>query len=246
MRKRISHQLRRAAVAFLACNVYSHVLAASDEELAKQLQNPVASLISVPFQNNFDFGGGYNDQAFRYQLNLQPVIPISIGKDWNIISRTILPFIHQDGYIPAVQKDGSLRSTSQTGLGDLLQTFFLSPKNPLPGGIIVGAGPALAFPTATREILGSGKWGLGPSIVVLRQHHGWTYGALVYQVWSFAGDSARDDVSYTFLQPFLSYTTKTSTSFTVNTESTYDWEHEHWTVPINFMVSQVFKIGGFR
>ncbi len=190
----------------------------------------MASLISVPFQNNFDFGGGYNDQAFRYQLNFQPVIPISIGKDWNIVSRTILPFIHQDAYISAVQKDGSLRSTSQTGLGDLLQTFSLSPKNPLLGGIIGGAGPAFAFPTATREILGSEKWVWDRRL----SSFGWTYGALVYQVWSYAGDSDRDDVNYTFLQPFLSYTTKTSTSFTINTESTYDWEHEHWTVPDQF------------
>jgi hypothetical protein len=236
MRERFPHQFLPAIVAFVFCNVQTHLRAASDKELAKQLQNPVASLISVPFQNNSDFGGGYNDQAFRYQLNFQPVVPISIGEDWNIISRTILPFIHQDGYIPAVQKDGSLRSTSQTGLGDL--------PNPLPGGIIAGAGPVFAFPTATREILGAGKWGLGPSVVVLRQHHGWTYGALIYQVWSYAGDSARDDISYTFLQPFLSYTTKTSTSFTINTESVYDWEHEQWTVPINFMVSQVLKVEG--
>ena len=212
MPKRIRHQYLPAIVALVLCNVQTHLRAASEEELAKQLQNPVASLISVPFQNNFDFGGGYNDQAFRYQLNFRPVIPISIGKDWNIISRTILPFVHQEGYIPAVQEDGSLRSTSQTGLGNLLQTFFLSPKNPLPGGIIVGAGPAFAFPTATRDILGAGRWGLGPSVVVLRQQHGWTYGALVYQVWAYAGDSDRDDVSYTFLQPFLSYTTRTSTS----------------------------------
>jgi hypothetical protein len=101
MRKRIPHQFLGAIVAFIVGNGQTHVHAQSGEELAKQLQNPVASLISVPFQNNFDFVGGYNDQAFRYQLNFQPVIPISIGKDWNLISRTILPFIHRNGYIPA-------------------------------------------------------------------------------------------------------------------------------------------------
>ena len=92
-------------------------------------------------------------------------------------------------------------------------------------------------------MLGSGKWGIGPTVVLLRQSHGWTYGILAYHIWSYAGDSERDDVSYTFLQPFLTYTTKTSTTFGVNTESTYDWENQQWNVPLNFFISQVVKIG---
>lgn len=222
--------------------------ASQSQELAKQLQNPVASLISVPFQNNFDFGGGYNDQAFRYTLNFQPVVPISLSKDWNLISRTIVPFIQQDGYIPRVKIEGGgkveLSPTSQTGLGDTVQSLFLSPVKPLPGGIIAGFGPAFLIPTATDSVLGSGQFGMGPTAVFLTQKHGWTVGILANHIWSVAGEQGRAPVNSTFLQPFLSYTFKTSTSITLNSESTYDWENEDWLVPLNLMVSQVIKIGG--
>lgn len=202
------------------------------EALAKKLQNPVASLISVPFQNNFDWGGENN--AFRYLLNFQPVVPVSISEDANIIIRTIVPFTSQTDVIPG---------TSQTGLGDITQSFFYSPKNPTSGGLIWGVGPVFLYPSATDHFLGSGKFGLGPTFVLLKQQNGWTYGMLFNHIWSVAGSGSRDDVSSTFLQPFLSYTTKKATSFTINTESTYDWEDEQWTTPINAMISQVFKIG---
>lgn len=205
----------------------------SDEELAKQLQNPVANLISVPFQNNFDFNLGPNDDGFRYTLNFQPVIPISISKDYNLIIRTIVPIIDQNDVIP---------DTSQNGLGDILQSFFFSPKNPV-AGIIIGVGPALLYPSATDDLLGSEKWGAGPTAVLLKQQGGWTYGILANHIWSYAGNNHRNYVSSTFLQPFLTYTTKTKTTFGVNTESTYDWHNDQWTVPINFTVAQLTKIG---
>jgi len=203
-------------------------------ELAKKLSNPVAALISVPFQNNFEFGGGPNDDGFRYTLNLQPVVPFGLNDRWNLITRTIVPFIHQDDMIG---------DSSQTGLGDILQSFFFSPREPGPGGWIWGAGPAFLYPSATDDLLGSEKFGLGPTAVFLKQEHGWTYGALANHIWSVAGDDDRQDVSSTFLQPVLAYTTKKSTTFTLNTESTYDWENEQWTVPINAMVAQLVKIG---
>ncbi len=231
--------------------------AETDEELAKKLQNPIASLISVPFQNNFDFGGGYNDQAFRYTLNFQPVIPISLGPDWNIISRTILPFIQQNGVIPRAELRNAgavaagtelprikLSPTSQTGLGDITQSLFLSPVKPLPGGIIAGVGPVFLIPTATLDVLGTGQFGMGPTAVLLKQTHGWTTGILANHIWSVAGERDRADVNATFLQPFLSYTFKTSTSITLNSESSYDWTNRQWLVPLNLMVSQVVKIGG--
>jgi len=203
-------------------------------ELAKQLSNPVAALISVPFQNNFEFGGGPNDDGFRYVLNFQPVIPISLNTNWNLISRTILPFISQHDLIG---------TSSQSGLGDTTQSFFFSPKAPTSSGWIWGAGPVLLIPTATDDLLGTEKFGLGPTAVVLKQENGWTYGALANHIWSVAGNDNRPDVNSTFLQPFLSYTTSKHTTFTLNMESSYDWENEQWTVPINAMVAQLVKIG---
>lgn len=203
------------------------------EELAKQLQNPVASLISVPFQNNFDFNMGPNDDGFKYTLNFQPVIPVSLGKDYNLIIRTIVPFIYQDDVIP---------DTSQSGLGDIVQSFFFSPKKPV-GGLILGFGPVFLWPSGTNEFLRSEKWGAGPTGLVLKQTGGWTFGLLFNHIWSYAGEDNRAYVSSTFLQPFISYTTKTKTTFGLNTESTYDWRAEQWTAPINVSVSQLVKIG---
>ncbi len=204
-----------------------------EAELAKELQNPVANLISFPFQNNFEFNLGPNDNGFKYTLNFQPVIPVSLGKDWNLITRTILPIISQDDVIP---------NTSQSGLGDIVQSFFFSPKKPV-GGLILGFGPVLLYPSATDSLLGSEKWGAGPTGLVLKQTGGWTYGLLFNHIWSYAGDDQRNYVSATFLQPFISYTTRTKTTFGLNTESTYDWHNSQWTVPINFSISQLVKIG---
>jgi hypothetical protein len=206
----------------------------STADLAKTLANPIGALISVPFQNNFDFGGGPAGDGYQYKMNLQPIIPITLNEDWLLISRTILPYVYQQDIFG---------NTSQTGLADTLQSFFLSPAKPTESGWIWGAGPAMLLPTATDDLLGGEKWGAGPTAVVLKQQNGWTYGALANHIWSFAGDSSRADVSATFLQPFLSYTTKTSTTFTLNTESTYDWTNNQWTVPLNFMIQQIVKIG---
>jgi hypothetical protein len=159
-------------------------------ELAKQLQNPVASFI-----------------------------------------RTILPIISQDDVIPG---------TSQSGLGDIVQSLFFSPKKPV-GGMILGFGPVFLGPSATDAFLGSEKFGAGPTGLPLKQTGGWTYGLLFNHMWSYGGDEQRDYVSATFLQPFISYTTKTT--FGLNTESTYDWHNSQWTVPINLSISQLLKFG---
>jgi hypothetical protein len=207
------------------------IAAESEEELAKKTQNPVANLISVPFQSNWDYDLGPKDDKSNYLLNVQPVIPISLNDDYNLILRTIVPI--KSNEFPE----------SVGGLGDVLQSFFFTPKEEL-NGWIVGAGPALLYGTATDRTLGSGKWAAGPTAVFLKQHSGWTFGILGNHLWSYAGSCSRSEVNATFLQPFLSFTTKTYTTFGVNTETTYDWADSQWTVPINVMLSQLLKVGG--
>jgi hypothetical protein len=202
-------------------------------ELSKKLSNPVADLISIPFQFNYDEGFGPSD-AGQIKLNIQPVIPFHLSEDWNLISRTILPVVYRDSLAPGLDED--------FGLGDTVQSLFLSPAKPV-GGWILGAGPVFNIPTATDGNLGSRQWGIGPTIVALQQQHGWTYGILANHIWSFAGEDDHEDINATFLQPFLSYTFPTATSVTLNTESTYDWTNSEWTVPINLVGGQIIKLG---
>jgi hypothetical protein len=202
-------------------------------DLAKKLQNPVADLISVPFQFNYDEGFGPKDGA-RYTLNIQPVIPISISEKWNLISRTILPVIDQESIADGIDSD--------FGLGDVTQSLFFSPKKPV-GGWILGFGPAALLPTGTSPRLRNEQLGLGPTVVALRQEHGWTYGLLANQIWAVTDSDDHDTINASFIQPFLSYTWPSATSLTLNSETTYDWTHHEATVPLNLMLSQLVKFG---
>jgi hypothetical protein len=218
--------------------------AASDAQaLAKQLSNPIASLISFPMQSNYDWGMGPDGDGTQYKLNVQPVIPIALSDKWNLISRTIVPIIAQNDVVPPILTDGD---DDQFGIGDTAQSLFFSPQKPAFGKLIWGVGPVILIPTATNDFLGGKKWGVGPSAVALTQTGPWTIGGLVNHIWSVAGDDDRNDISLTFLQPFLTYTTPKAMTFAINTESTYDWKNEQWTVPVNLTVAQLLppKITG--
>jgi hypothetical protein len=218
----------------------------SDEDLAKKTQNPVAALISVPIQGNFDNRLGPGQTGTKIQVNVQPVVPFSLGPDWNLISRTIAPIISQKNMLP----DGN-GLMDASGIGNIQESLFFSPKEPTARGWIWGAGPVFLLPKAAgNDYLGYDKAGLGPTFVVLKQAHGWTVGMLGQQLWSLGGDSASTDpasqpYSSSYVQPFLNYTTHTYTTAGVNTESTYDWRSRRWVlVPVNLYASQLLRLGG--
>jgi hypothetical protein len=200
--------------------------------LALELHNPVATLVSVHLENDWDFGYG-NSKAMAYTASLIPVVPFSLSRDWNLITRTVVPVIYAESPFSG--------GGSRGGLGDIVATLYLSPDQPM-GGWYWGVGPGLILPSATDPVLGAGKWSAGPTAAVLRQDGPWTAGALTGHAWSFASTRPGPAVSTTYLQPFLSYTTKHDTTFGLDTTSQYDWKSRQWTVPLEVSIGQVLTI----
>ena len=213
--------------------------ASSKEEMAKKLANPIAALISLPMQLNYDRGflGTSGNDSNRWTLNVQPVVPFSIGEEWNLISRTIVPVVRTDNY--------PLGSGINNGIGDIVQSLFFSPKAPTENGWIWGAGPVFLIPSGSD--MSAEKWGAGPTAVALKQDGPLTYGVLANHIWSTGGsDKVTKSISSTYVQPFFTYTTPGALSATLMTETTYDWKAssgDAWTVPLFLMVTQVGKIG---
>jgi hypothetical protein len=213
---------------------------ASQGDLQKASQNPVADLISVPFQSNFNFFDRekipVHGTEMQYVLNVQPVIPFKLNDDWNLITRTIIPVIYQPEITPGVGTHG--------GLGDIQLTGFLSPRKP--GQVIWGFGPAMRFPTATDSLLGSEKWCLGPSAVVLTMSGPWVVGALAQNLWSVAGDSGREHVNELLIQPFINYNLPDGWYLTASPVITANWRAENdqrWTVPVGAGFGRLFRMG---
>ena len=205
-----------------------------DDDLAKATQNPLASMISLPFQNNTNFGIGPDDDVQNI-LNIQPVWPFSLSEDWNIITRTIIPVISQPGVAP-----GESRTN---GLGDVTLTGWVSPKNS--GKWIWGVGGALVLPTATDDALGNDKWSVGPSVVVLTMPGKWVIGSLISNVWSVGG-SGDQDVNFFTWQYFINYNMDNGWYLTSAPIITANWEADSnntWTVPFGGGIGKIFRIG---
>lgn len=209
--------------------------AAESADLAKKLSNPISDLVSVPFQFNWEQNVGPHEQT-RFILNVQPVMPFAITKDWNLIARVIVPLVSQ----PSLFEGGN----PTFGISDVLTSFFFSPSG---GGFTWGVGPAISLPSTSEPTLGTGKWSAGPTVVVLKQSGPWTYRALWNQIWSFSGDSSRGDVNQMFLQPFLAYQATHTVTLSLLSESTANWEVDdgRWTVPIILSVAKLSSFGAF-
>ena len=205
-----------------------------DEDLAKKSQNPIADLVSVPFQSNTNFNTGPFNRT-QEVLNIQPVVPMHISEDWNMISRTIVPVISQPDPI---------LNSSTNGIGDITQSLFLSPVHS--GPLIWGVGPVFTVPSATDPILGQGKFLLGPTIVLLTTPGHWVIGVLANNQWSVAGDPLRRQVNAFLAQPFINYNFEHGWYVTTSPIITADWlaaPGERWTVPVGGGFGRVFKLG---
>jgi len=204
------------------------------EELAKAAQNPVGDLISVPFQNNTNFGLGPTEGTQNI-LNIQPVWPIGVGQKWNLITRTIVPLVSQPAFSDV--------DSSTFGLGDITFTAFLSPK--APGSLIWGVGPVVLLPTATNDRLGADKWGLGPSVVLLMMPGNWVVGSLFSNVWSVGGSGEQDLNAFTW-QYFINYNLANGWYLVSAPILTANWKNEsgnRWTVPLGGGAGKIFRIG---
>ena len=202
------------------------------QALAKAAQNPVANLISVPFQNNTDFNAGPKEKT-RNVLNIQPVLPFEVNENWNIITRTIIPVISQPEILPGQDRE--------TGIGDTSFTAFLSPANT--GGLVWGAGPALVLPTSTDDRLGADEWAVGPSVVLLTMPGNWVVGTLVSNVWDIDGDTEINQLTW---QYFINYNFNDGWYLTSSPIMTANWEAEsgeEWTVPVGGGIGRIFRVG---
>jgi hypothetical protein len=206
------------------------------QDLAKKVSNPVSDLVSIPFQFNWENGIG-PDEGMRTVLNIQPVLPVRLNERWSMIERWIMPFVSQPEALGA-----------ESGMSDITFSSFFSPASK--GTLVWGAGPVLTLPMTSDATLGSGQWSAGPTLVVVKTRGSVLYGALMNQLWSYAAVSnrARVAVNQGFFQPFIAMTRPSGVTFTLQSESTANWnaaENSTWTIPINLTVSKITTLGPF-
>jgi len=234
---------RLGGMLFVALSIvllHANVAAAQEvNDLARQAQNPVADMISLPFQNNTNFNVGPLEKT-QNVLNIQPVYPFGLTSDWNLITRTIVPVISQPAFTTSQDRE--------FGLGDIQVSGFLSPKAPTAGGLIWGAGLIAQLDTASDDRLGQGAWGLGPTAVVLTSKGPWVLGGLANNVWSVSEDSGRQEVNQFLFQPFINYNFPDIPGRYLSFAPiiTANWEADSgnkWTVPVGLAVGQIFKVG---
>jgi|HubBroStandDraft_6_1064221.scaffolds.fasta_scaffold469088_1 hypothetical protein len=218
--------------------LFNSVLPACAQEpsdMAKQAQNPIARLISVPIENDFNPHTGKNKED-SYVLQMKPVVPIKLSDDWNLITRTIIPVAQVPDLAPGVN--------GATGLGDIQTSLFLSPTKV--GPVIWGAGPVISVPTATQDILGTKKLSVGPTVVALRSQGHWLFGTLVQNLFSVAGPKERADVNQMLMQPFVNYNLRHGWYLTSSPIITSNWERhsdQRWTVPVGGGVGRIVHFG---
>lgn len=231
--------MRRAVLAILCWIILPAPVRAADEqlfELAKKTSNPLADLTTLPLLYNWDGRIGAGEDGTSNYLRLEPVVPLHITPEWNVITRLFMPMIEQASVTPT--------SGTDYGLAGVNLSFFASPTGPVSRGISVGLGPVVGFP-ASNSALGSEKWSLGPTAALIWQPDGpWTVGLLTRQLWSVGGDPHQSDINELYLQPILSYTTKDAWTLGINSEAFYYWTSNEASVPINLSLTKLFRLGG--
>ena len=231
---RTAHVLALTAI-IMFCVAVLPTRAQEPSDIAKQAQNPIANLISVPIENDFNPQTGVHKDD-SYVMQMKPVVPITLSNDWILISRTIIPVIQVPDLAPGVR--------GTTGLGDVQESLFLSPAKA--GPVIWGAGPAISFPSATQSILGTKKLSIGPNVVVLKSQGHWLFGTLAQNLFSVAGPSSRPDVNQMLLQPFVNYNLRHGWYLTSSPIITANWEAktgQRWTVPVGGGVGRIIHLG---